>query len=92
VRHRAFFNPNLRFLFRKSSQEQYIYRINVAIADCILNGSCVVCGCATPALMFRNKTCDAFCYPDKMSTKKWEKYKTENLICPEKYNNIKPRV
>lgn len=45
-------------LVRKKIIQEYLWRINETPAkDCVKNGSCLCCGCDSPAVHFCNKAC-----------------------------------
>lgn len=60
--------------------EQISYRIFVMDKTCLLEGSCTMCGCSTPALQMANKACDKPCYPAMVDEVNWEVYKRVNSI------------
>lgn len=59
--------------------EQYDMRLESMKKEC-KNGSCIVCGCATPELQMSNKPCEGKCYPKMLSKKEWEQLKKEKEI------------
>lgn len=65
------------FLLPKHYKEQYSYRINSSM-PCVVNRSCLECGCNTPQLMFAPKQCDKKCYPKLMNRLSWFIYKINN--------------
>jgi hypothetical protein len=50
-------------------------RVDAMKPDCYNQGSCVLCGCSTPALQLANKPCDNPCYPAMMNKRDWDKFK-----------------
>ena len=76
----------LRWVISSHIQRQYEYRLAVANKSCTLTGSCVCCGCKTPALYFSDKGCSVSkykacsdmgmskCYPEMMSEKDWAEF------------------
>lgn len=56
-------------------REQIDYRLKVMNPTCYSEGSCVMCGCDTPALQMANKSCPKPCYPEMLSKKNWTEYK-----------------
>lgn len=83
-----FFNEKTKFLIPLHYQQQFIYRINTANKSCISNGSCIVCGCSTPDLMFKPSPCDADCYPRLMRRKEWDEFRKSYLVADE-YDKIR---
>lgn len=45
--------------------------------ECLNQGSCILCGCSTPALQMTNKACDLPCYPKIMSKVDWNLFLNE---------------
>ena len=43
--------------------------------ECLDNGSCVICGCETPALQMAGKACDKPCYPVMYKRGVWRECK-----------------
>ena len=69
-------------LLEKYKQEQVIWRGMEAI-ECANNGSCVYCGCDTPAKFYSDEACEdpvRKCYPTMMPEEVWDKYKIDNNI------------
>lgn len=64
-----------RALLRQHIIDQFHYREIKASKECIINGSCIKCGCDTPELFFANRACEGNCYPKMMSKKQWYKYR-----------------
>lgn len=72
-----------------------MYRSTQAVG-CLLNGTCLSCGCITPDLFMANKACslegyeksvrkklvgsDKVCYPKMMGRKEWKEFKLKNNI------------
>lgn len=87
---REFIYNHCEFLMRKHIKEQFEHRCLEAEA-CYKNGSCLGCGCTTPALFFANKGCSLRqypveirkrltgksypCYPEMMGKKEWNEFK-----------------
>ena len=69
------YDSGLTFLLRKHIIEQYEWRLTKMNPQCFLSGSCVKCGCDTPALQMANKACDGGCYFEMFSKKKWKEFK-----------------
>lgn len=64
-------------LLDEHKKEQVIYRTELA-KECTLNGSCVYCGCTTPAKYYSDEACedpDKKCYPAMMSREGWAAFK-----------------
>jgi hypothetical protein len=60
--------------------EQYMYRL-LRCNSCVLNGSCLDCGCKIPAKMFvRTDYCSDGKWLPFMDEKTWNEYKIENNI------------
>lgn len=76
IPHYLYFKKGLRKLLPKYLAEQYTHRLYSA-EPCVMNGSCLVCGCTTPGLMFAPKACEDDCYPKLMSRAKWKTYKAK---------------
>lgn len=69
--------PILKLLVRKHIREQSYYRVKVMDVECLINGACIKCGCATPNLQMANKSCEGNCYPPMMSKKEWYTFKID---------------
>ena len=52
--------------------DQIIARAQSARRECVNGGSCVLCGCHTPALFYADKACDRPCYPKMMGRHEWK--------------------
>lgn len=64
-------------LLEEHKREQVIWRAEQA-KECTENGSCVYCGCTTPAKYYSDEGCenpDKMCYPEMLSKDTWEHYK-----------------
>lgn len=64
-------------LLEDYKKEQVIWRSEQA-KECTLNGSCVYCGCDTPAKYYGDEECEdpiRKCYPAMMEEAGWEEYK-----------------
>jgi hypothetical protein len=85
---------NYPIIMRTHIKEQFIYR-TIKAYECAKNGSCIVCGCTTPALFFANKPCalshvqksnwhvfgkTELCYPKMMNKKEWNDFKQLNNL------------
>lgn len=69
-------------LLDEHKKEQVIYRTELA-KECTLNGSCVYCGCTTPAKYYSDEACedpDKQCYPAMMNKEEWIAFKLEKDI------------
>jgi len=69
-------------LLEKHKQEQVIWRSEQA-KECLKNGSCLYCGCDTPAKFYSDEACEdpqRQCYPSMMDVPTWEQYKAEHQI------------
>jgi hypothetical protein len=91
VRTKMFFN--IPYLLRNHIKEQFEWRSTKAVA-CLVNGSCLSCGCDTPDLFMSNKACslsklssairvelvgdDKVCYPKMKNKINWLKFKNNN--------------
>ena len=71
----AIYDSNVRWLLRKHILEQIHWRIDVMNPKCYNNGSCILCGCTTPALQMADKSCDEPCYPGMMNRSSWKAFK-----------------
>lgn len=63
-------------------KEQVLWRMEAA-KPCTENGSCLYCGCDTPARYYSDEACEdpvKQCYPDMMSEAEWIEYKTKHNI------------
>lgn len=63
-------------------KEQVIWREEVA-KECLENGSCVYCGCDTPAKFYSDEGCGdplRQCYPAMFSAEDWDIWKRQNNI------------
>jgi hypothetical protein len=84
---------NIPFLIRTHIKEQFEWRSSKAFA-CLVNKSCLGCGCDTPDLFMADKACSLskfpekvrinlvgntrICYPKMKNKKEWFKFKKEN--------------
>lgn len=69
-------------LLPEYKQEQVVWRTNQA-QECTLNGSCLFCGCTTPAKYYSDEGCEnpvKKCYPDMMSETRWAAFKLSKDI------------
>jgi len=66
---------NFKPLLRLHIIEQYEWRLSVMNKECYSSGSCIECGCDTPALQMANKACKGGCYFEMYDKKKWEAFK-----------------
>jgi len=64
-----------KFLLRKHIIEQYEFRLTKMNKECYSSGSCIECGCDTPALQMANKACKGGCYFEMFGKKRWEEFK-----------------
>ena len=67
-------------LLAEHKQEQVLYRQEQAL-ECTKNGSCVYCGCDTPAKYYSDEGCEdpeRKCYPEMMNKEVWEAFKLGN--------------
>lgn len=64
-------------------REQIEWRIKKMDQECLSNGACLMCGCATPGLQMANDMCDKPCYPEILSKEQWKDFKIT------KYHSIK---
>ena len=62
-------------VLRTYIKEQIAWRLSVMNRECYSSGSCVKCGCDTPALQMANKACEGGCYFEMYDKKKWEAFK-----------------
>ncbi len=88
---KGFLQGNLRALGSKISflrpaphiEEQAwwrIQRIKEISPECLEKGQCKVCGCSTDEIVFEDRACKGFCYPEMMGDLNWAKYKFKNNI------------
>ena len=66
---------NFKPLLRLHIIEQYEWRLSVMNKECYNSGSCIKCGCDTPALQMANKACEGGCYFEMFDKKKWKAFK-----------------
>lgn len=67
-------------LLPEYKQEQVVWRTTQA-QECLKNGSCLFCGCTTPAKFYSDEACEdpvRKCYPDMMSEQDWNTFKLTN--------------
>lgn len=67
-------------LLEQHKKEQVVWRAEVMAIDCTTNGSCLFCGCDTPAKYYSDEACEdpvRKCYPDMMNKEDWEAWKTK---------------
>lgn len=80
----SFFLGNYRFgfpkLVRKHIKEQISFRIKCMKKECIMNGSCLECGCDIPQLAYCDKACEGDCYPPMMNKKEWYNWKENGFF------------
>lgn len=91
VREKLFYSKRWSWLLPLHIFEQINYRIFVMNKTCYVNGECIHCGCATPALQMADKTCEGKCYPIMMDETDWHIYKREYNIEFKYWNSSKPR-
>lgn len=79
-----FIEGNLRYLgvklfgdvfMRRHIREQVGLRYLHVDRECIGSGSCKICGCSMPAMLYCSKSCDKPCYPRLMGVKEWGLFK-----------------
>ncbi len=75
IRSKFYYSIWFGWLIRTHIRAQIHHRIKVMKPVCYWSGSCVECGCTTPALQMADKTCDGACYPEMMTKKEWDIYK-----------------
>jgi len=49
-----------------------IAKVDKSSPECIMNGSCKVCGCTTPDLFFADKACEGGCYARIITRRDWK--------------------
>lgn len=76
----AIYNSKFKFMMQDHIQEQIKFRLRVMNPECLKSGSCIECGCTTPALQMANKSCDGFCYPPMLSKRVWKSFKSGHMI------------
>lgn len=74
------FNGKFLFLMRPLIKEQIEARLLSMRTTCFIEGSCVKCGCVTPALQMAHKSCDDMCYPELVSKETWKAFKAGEII------------
>lgn len=84
LRYKCYYSRVLRPLIREHILEQIDFRIKYMDRICYDQGSCKMCGCQTTGLQMANKACDKPCYPEMMKKRKWNAFKTGNLITLDK--------
>jgi len=80
LRYAVYYEPKKNWLIRKHIKEQIAWRIKVMSPRCYCEGSCEICGCATPHLQMANKACDKPCYPTMMGRKDWKAFQKGGLF------------
>jgi hypothetical protein len=69
-------------MLEKYKQEQVVWRSQQAF-ECTKNGSCVFCGCTTPAKYYSDEGCEdpiRKCYPPMADEETWNKFKNSHNI------------
>lgn len=69
-------------MLNQHQKEQVIWRSEKA-QPCTDNGTCLYCGCDTPAKYYSDEACEdpiRKCYPAMMDKNTWEEYKKTNDI------------
>lgn len=62
-------------------KEQVAYRMSVCANDCMIKKQCKYCGCAVPAKMMVEKSCNGGQrFPDIMNEEQWNQFKIDNKI------------
>jgi len=85
---RMLFYKYVPFMLRNHIKEQFEYRLDNTNKDCLKQGSCVICQCSVPSLLFANKPCskiyassntrkmlfghDGICYDRMLNKKEWK--------------------
>lgn len=83
VRYALYYNRVLYYFLPKHIREQYeyrLYRVSTKNPTCLDKGSCIVCGCQTPALFFADKGCEGGCYTPMKSKEEWEKITKDGYV------------
>ncbi len=77
-----FFTKNLQHIFEQV--EERIEQVTLKSPECIANGQCKICGCATPALFYANKGCanNPPCYDPFLNQDDWQTLKNFKSIEP----------
>jgi hypothetical protein len=60
--------------------EQIVYRLEQCENDCVVNNTCIICGCPTNKKIFVTESCNPDRFPDLMNNEDWGKYKLDNNI------------
>lgn len=63
-------------------KEQVVWRGEVA-KECLENGSCLYCGCDTPAKFYSDEACEdpiRQCYPAMLTAEDWNLWKQQHNI------------
>lgn len=71
---------SLSWFLPKHIKEQFESRLISMHLVCYTEGSCLKCGCATPALQMASKACEDNCYPSFMDKITWEAFKDGEVI------------
>ncbi len=79
---------NYKFLLRKHIIEQYEWRLSVMDKECYSSGSCIKCGCDTPALQMASKACEGKCYSPMLDKNIWNIVKKISIF----ETKIKPPI
>ena len=72
MRYRAYNSRFYKLLVKKHIREQIAFRIKTMNKECYNRGSCIKCGCVTPALQMANKQCEGLCYPIMKTKRQWK--------------------
>lgn len=65
----------------KHFKEQVIWRLSKCKDDCVVNKSCIYCGCSVPGKLYVKESCNGGeRFPDIMDKENWESYKRINKI------------
>ena len=73
-RYKIYYTRFQNVLIRKHILEQIDFRIKYMDEQCLMEGSCKLCGCLTTALQMSNKACNKPCYPTMMNKVQWKKF------------------
>lgn len=74
------FGFSISWLIPSHLKEQFEARLISMNLICFTEGSCIGCGCTTPALQMAFKSCENNCYPPFMDKETWKAFKDGEVI------------
>jgi len=82
----SFIEGNAKYFFDKLSpeplylKEQRLYRLSKCNDDCLVDNTCIKCGCPPNKKVFVNESCNPDRFPNIMNEDSWIEFKKENDI------------